>query len=60
MNITFVGMAEEFPDYIIQKSHIYAGISQIHIVFDRYEEISFEKSNTPKKRKQCLGTEDSL
>ena len=34
-NVLFVDMAEQFRDYIIQNSHIYAGISQIHIVFGR-------------------------
>ena len=53
-------MVEQFHDYIIQNSHIYACISQIHIVFDRFEENNFEKSNTSKKSRQCLGTEDSL
>ena len=41
-------------------SHIYAGIPQIHIAFDRFEENSFEQSNTPQKEGQCLGMEDSL
>ena len=37
VNLTFVDMAEHYIDYIIQNSHIYASISQIHIVFDRYD-----------------------
>ena len=59
-NVTFVDMAEQFRDYIIQNSHIYAGISQIHIVFGRYEDNNFEKSNIQKKRRQYLGTEDTF
>ena len=37
VNLTFVDMDEQYIDYIIQNSHIYASISQIHIVFDRYD-----------------------
>ena len=54
VNLTFVDMAEQYIDYIIQNSHIYAPISQIHIVFDRYDE-NILNPNTPKKRRQCLG-----
>ena len=50
MNITFVDMAEEFRDYIIQNSHIYASVSQIHIVFDRYEKKNSLKYLTRQKR----------
>ena len=48
-NVTFVDMAEQFRDYIIQNSHIYAGISQIHIVFGRYKR-TILKSLTYRKR----------
>ena len=54
MNLTFVDMDEQFMDYIIQNSHIYASISQIHIVFDSFDE-NILSPNTPKKRRQCLG-----
>ena len=58
MNITFVDMAEQFRDYIIHNSHIYAGISQVLYMVGMKRTIL--KSNTSKKRRQCLGTEDSL
>ena len=54
VNLTFVDTDEQYIDYIIQNSHIYASISAIHIVFDRYDE-SILSPNTPKKRRHCLG-----
>ena len=54
VDLTFVDMDEQYIDYITQNNHIYASISQIHIVFDRYDEIILSP-NTPKKRRQCLG-----
>ena len=56
VNLTFVDMDEQYIDYIIQNSHSYASISQIHIVFDSYDE-NILSPNTPKKRRQCLGQE---
>ena len=46
---TFVDMVEQFCDYILRNSRIYTSVSQIHIVFDRYEENSL-KSLTRQKR----------
>ena len=54
VNLTFVDMDEQYIDYIIQISHIYASISQIHIIFDSYDE-NILRPNMPKKRRQCLG-----
>ena len=42
VNVNFVDMAEQFRDYRIPNSHIYASVSQIHYVFDRYGENSLK------------------
>ena len=49
VKVTFVDMVEQFCDYILRNSPNYTSVSQIHIVFDRYEENSL-KSLTRQKR----------
>ena len=55
VNVTFVDMAAQFRDYIIQNSHIYASVSLIHIVFDRYEENSLKSLTRQKRGDSAMG-----
>ena len=55
VKVTFIDMAEQFRDYILQNSHIYDSFSQIHIVFDRYEPNSLKELTRQKRGDSVIG-----